>query len=160
MANFRIGNMMAQPMPEGVTQQHEIIAVVPAPRRKNSVKTSTKKRTSKLRATEEKNYCLLSVFMFSRQMSVRDLSEQTGISRQNLTALQYGWPLAQKIDLDVVFALCEFFECRQDQLLLRMTPAQAKKIYQSIPQLVLKELRRKLDEPVDIDNSPDLQQII
>ena len=152
---------MAQPLREGAAQPHEIIAVVPAPRRKNSVKTSVKKRPSKLKiATEEKNYCLLSVFMFSRQMSLRDLSEQTGISRQNLTALQYGWPLAQKIDLDVVFVLCQFFHCRQDQLLLRMTPAQAKKIYQSIPQLVLKEIRRKPDDPVDLDTLPDLQQII
>lgn len=146
---------MAQPVPKGATQQHEIIAVVPAPRRKPSTKNSPQKRTPKWKSTEEKNYCLLSMFMFSHQMSIRDLSEQTGISRQNLTALQNGWPLEQKVDLDVVFALCKFFECRQDQLLLRLTPAQAKKIYRSIPQLVLKELRRKAEHPLDGPISPE-----
>jgi Predicted transcriptional regulator len=58
--------------------------------------------------------CHLSRLMGDRKLKISDVAESTGINRGTITRLYK--ETATRVDLDVINKLCEFFDCRIDEL--------------------------------------------
>ncbi|PJF37856.1 MAG: XRE family transcriptional regulator, partial [Phototrophicales bacterium] len=54
--------------------------------------------------------CHLSRMMGERKLKVADVARATGVHRNTISALYY--ERASRIDIGVIDALCEFFECK------------------------------------------------
>ena len=61
--------------------------------------------------------CHLSRMMGEKKLKISDVAEQTGIHRNTITALYK--ETAQRIELDTIDKLCEFFECSVGEFLER-----------------------------------------
>ncbi len=59
--------------------------------------------------------CHLSKLAGERKLKISDLSRETGINRGTLTRLYH--ETAERIDLDVIAKLCDFFDCTVCELL-------------------------------------------
>lgn len=59
--------------------------------------------------------CHLSRIMGERKLKISDLARDTGINRGTLTRLYH--ETAERIDLDVLDALCRYFQCKVEDLL-------------------------------------------
>jgi len=58
--------------------------------------------------------CNLSRLMGEKKMKVVDVARETGLHRHTVTSLYK--ETAQRIELDAIDALCEFFECEVGDL--------------------------------------------
>lgn len=61
--------------------------------------------------------CRLSTLMGEQKLRVADVARETGLPRSTVTALYK--ETAERIDLDSIDRLCEFFECDVGTLLTR-----------------------------------------
>ncbi|MDE1943520.1 MAG: helix-turn-helix transcriptional regulator [Betaproteobacteria bacterium] len=59
--------------------------------------------------------CNLSRLMGERKIKIADLSRDTGINRGTATRLYY--ETAERIEMNVISALCEYFNCSVSDLL-------------------------------------------
>ncbi|EKN3687333.1 helix-turn-helix domain-containing protein [Yersinia alsatica] len=64
--------------------------------------------------------CHLARMMGERKMRITDVARETGLSRTTVTSLYK--ETAQKVDLEALDKLCEFFDCSIGELLERATP--------------------------------------
>ena len=62
--------------------------------------------------------CNLSRIMGERKMKISDVERETGIHRHKITALYK--ETAIKIDLEIIDALCELFDCEVGELFERV----------------------------------------
>ena len=58
--------------------------------------------------------CYLSRIMGERKIRIADLSRDTGVNRGTATRLYY--ETAERVDLEVVNALCRYFSCQISDL--------------------------------------------
>ena len=61
--------------------------------------------------------CRLSILMGERKLRVADVARETGLPRSTVTGLYR--ETAERIDLDTIDVLCEFFECGVGDLFYR-----------------------------------------
>lgn len=59
--------------------------------------------------------CHLARLMGERKMKVMDVARETGLNRNTVTLLYK--ETAQRIDLEAIDKLCDFFECEVGELL-------------------------------------------
>lgn len=62
--------------------------------------------------------CHLSRMMGERKLKVMDVARETGLHRHTLTALYK--ETAQRVELDAIDKLCEFFNCEVGELFERV----------------------------------------
>ncbi|MCW8827599.1 MAG: helix-turn-helix transcriptional regulator [Gammaproteobacteria bacterium] len=62
--------------------------------------------------------CHLSRMMGERKMKVVDVARETGLHRHTITALYK--ETAQRIEMDTIDRLCEFFDCSVGELFERV----------------------------------------
>lgn len=62
--------------------------------------------------------CNLSRMMGERKLKVMDVARETGLHRHTLTALYK--ETAQRVELDAIDKLCEFFNCEVGELFERV----------------------------------------
>jgi putative transcriptional regulator len=61
--------------------------------------------------------CRLSILMGERKLRVADVARETGLPRSTVTSLYK--ETAERIDLDTIDVLCEFFDCDVGDLFYR-----------------------------------------
>ena len=61
--------------------------------------------------------CNLSMLMGEKRVTATEVAEKTGITRGTLRRLYH--ETAQRVDLDVLDKLCEYFDCEPGDLLTR-----------------------------------------
>lgn len=59
--------------------------------------------------------CHLSRLMGERKLKIADLARDTGINRGTATRLYY--ETAERVDIEVINSLCQYFECTVSDLL-------------------------------------------
>lgn len=59
--------------------------------------------------------CHLSRLMGERKLKIADLARETGINRGTATRLYY--ETAERVDIEVINLLCQYFECTVGDLL-------------------------------------------
>lgn len=66
--------------------------------------------------------CHFARLLGERKLKISDVARDTGINRGTLTRLYY--ETTERVELDVLDQLCEFFEIDLPQLLERVTPTE------------------------------------
>ncbi|HEY9825196.1 MAG TPA: helix-turn-helix transcriptional regulator [Stenomitos sp.] len=99
-------------------------------KQKQSVKSVRAGNLRKLEPARKENYCLLEYFLFAYDVKASELAEELDIPRRVIAIFEKGWPLQQKqkLDMEVVFKICGYFNCRVEQFLLPMTAPEAERI--------------------------------
>jgi putative transcriptional regulator len=59
--------------------------------------------------------CYLSRLLGEKRIKISDLARDTGINRGTLTRLYH--ETAERVDLDVLNELCEYLDCRLEELI-------------------------------------------
>lgn len=59
--------------------------------------------------------CHLSTLMGERKLKIADLAKDLGVHRNTITLLYY--EKAKRIDFDVLYKLCRYFNCSVDKIL-------------------------------------------
>lgn len=60
--------------------------------------------------------CRLAFLLAEKKLKIADVSRDTGLNRSTLTAMYY--ETTQRIDLESVNALCRYFGCKVEDLLV------------------------------------------
>ena len=69
--------------------------------------------------------------------------DELEVPRRSLVTLYNGWPLTQKIDPQAVEAVCAYFGCPYEDLIVSLTHLQAKRLHDRIPNLVLRGIGKR-----------------
>jgi len=59
--------------------------------------------------------CNLSTLMGAKRLTIQDVSDNTGLARNTISALYHD--KAKRIDYDTINKLCEYLECSSEELL-------------------------------------------
>lgn len=86
------------------------------------------KSARRLSEPEHQNYCLLPFFLFAHQLTPQELSKESGIPKRAITLLENAWPIEQKVDMDHIYVLCDYFHCKVEQFFIQMTKTEAMRI--------------------------------
>lgn len=116
---------------------------------------SLKPRKKRVAVQEREEYCLIAFYLFSYQLSGRELAEAANVPRPLISTLEKeGWPLSQKVSMKHVYQICRYFNCSVEQFIVPMTAAEASRLHMKFLSLIL----RCLPSQGGFEEESDLQQ--